>query len=503
MAPSIIVENVVPRLADSPFDSPINWEVRVGEVWGILGHNGSGKSLLGQLIQGKIAVKSGKISYPFLTGEKGPDAFLHVSRYIKIIDFNAAYSLFDYQKLFYQQRFNNSENEELPLVRDLLDSNNLSGENLLVFHEFQLFDLLDRKLIHLSSGELRKFLIAKALLDNPRMLIFDNPFIGLDKESRELLDELFQSLLVQRDIQLLFLAPSLNELPTCVTCIKELKGIEIATRFNGSCQTPCETGDRRRSEIATLFNGSSIDWDFFTLESHSFEGNEMVSMSNIDITYGDRVIQRDLGWVINKDERWALLGPNGSGKSTLLSYIFADNPMAYVKDIRLFGRKRGTGESIWDIKRRIGFTSSEMHLYYRKNVDCITVVASGFFDSIGLFRKCDEQQTERAEKLLEILGIPHLKNRPFLQISSGEQRLVLFARAIVKNPELLILDEPFHGLDEFNKKLCTLIVESFARQPGKSLIYVTHRQEEIPGCIDKYMVLKPRLDTTSKGKGFL
>jgi len=220
-------------------------------------------------------------------------------------------------------------------------------------------------------------------------------------------------------------------------------------------------------------------------------------MANLDIAYGERIIQKDINWIVNKDERWALLGPNGSGKSTLLSYIFADNPLAYAKNIRLFGRKRGTGESIWEIKRRIGFTSSEMHLYYRKNVDCMTVVASGFFDSIGLFRKCNARQTLLAEELLEILHIPRLKNRSFLKISSGEQRLVLFARAIIKNPELLILDEPFHGLDADNKRRCTSIVESFAHQDGKSLIYVTHRKEELPGCIDHYMILKPRAGESS------
>lgn len=462
MNTSIILENVIPRVPESPYNMPINWEVKSDEIWGVVGANGSGKSLLAEMIEGSRAIKSGKIRYPLL----------HTSQYIKKIDFNLAYSLLDYRKLFYQQRFNNSENEGLPLVREVLNVGSLPKESLKIFNELHLFDLMDRKLIHLSSGELRKLLITKVLIDKPRIIIFDNPFIGLDEESRNLLEELFNFLISESGIQLLFLAPSKKDLPICVNRILELKGRKL-TDVEGE---------------------KHINWNFFSTEDLSFNGNEMVSMRNIDITYGERTIQSGLNWKINRNERWALLGPNGSGKSTLLSYIFADNPMAYTKEISLFGRKRGSGEDIWGIKRRIGFTSSEMHLYYRKNVDSFTVVASGFFDSIGLYRKCNEQQISMAAKLMEIMGIAHLKNRPFLHISSGEQRLILFARAIIKNPELLILDEPFHGLDESNKKLCTSIVESFVEQWGKSLIYVTHRRDEIPDCIDRFMILKPRHD---------
>ena len=213
-------------------------------------------------------------------------------------------------------------------------------------------------------------------------------------------------------------------------------------------------------------------------------------MENVDISYGAQIIRKGVNWVIKKGEKWALLGPNGSGKSTLLSYIFADNPQAYAKNLSLFGRKRGSGESIWEIKSRIGFTSSEMHLYYRENVPALSVVASGFFDSIGLFRKCTGKQLAIVHQMFEQLEISPLKGTPFLKLSSGEQRLVLFARSLVKNPELLILDEPFHGMDTRKKQLCRQIVESYCSQPDKTLIYVTHRREEIPDCIDRFMELR-------------
>lgn len=482
MSDFISLRNVIPRMPESPFTCPIDWQINSDEVWGVIGHNGSGKSLLSELLCGKIAVQSGNIRYHFLDDPEEKVASPLPSQQIRKIEFNAAYSLLDYRKLFYQQRFNHSENEEIPFVNELLSVENISEENRLIFNTFHLFDLMDRKFIHLSSGELRKFLIAKVLLDNPKMLIFDNPFIGLDEESRKSLNDMFVFLLNRRNIRLLFLAPSMADLPACTTHILKMKNCIIHY-----------LGEKTGFIPENLTMGTSlpvINRDDFRPKNSISDSDEVVSMTDVDIAYGKKVIQEGVNWTIQKEEKWALLGPNGSGKSTLLSYIFADNPQAYAKNIRLFGRKRGTGESIWDIKRRIGFSSSELHLYYRANVTCSAVVASGFFDSIGLYRKCNIQQIHLAEKLMEILHISHLKEKPFLKVSSGEQRLLFFARALIKNPELLILDEPFHGLDDYNKKLCTSLVESFAHQAGRSLIYVTHRKEEIPDCIDHFMILQ-------------
>ena len=208
------------------------------------------------------------------------------------------------------------------------------------------------------------------------------------------------------------------------------------------------------------------------------------------LPHNNRVILKDIYLSFFYGAKIGIVGLNGSGKSTLLSYIFADNPQGYSLPIWLFDRKRGSGESIWDIKKRIGYTSSEMHLYYRENVPCIKVVQSGFFDSVGLYRKCSEEQTERALQLMQELGIAHLADKPFLRVSAGEQRMLLFARALVKNPQLLILDEPFHGMDVANKQRCLKMISRFAAQPDKSLIFVTHYRKEIPECVTNVLELK-------------
>ena len=185
-----------------------------------------------------------------------------------------------------------------------------------------------------------------------------------------------------------------------------------------------------------------------------------------------------------------MTGENGSGKSTLLSLICADNPQSYACDISLFGRKRGTGESIWEIKKHIGYVSPEIHRAYLKNIPAIDIVASGLHDSVGLYVRPRQEQRGVCEWWMDVFGIAGLKDRSFLQLSSGEQRLVLLARAFVKDPDLLILDEPFHGLDMRNRDMVKDIIEAFCKRMNKTMIMVSHYQEEFPKCITHLLHLK-------------
>lgn len=479
----LLINNAVPRINHRFFQTPLNWEVKQGEVWTILGNNGSGKSLFSEIICKKYNLTQGEIIYPFFEKIKKrskPDEFPLLNDYVKTVSFNSIYSFSDFRNAYYQQRFNSTENDSGQLVEDFFTSR--ETKNIERFH--QLFDyekLKSRQLIMLSSGELRKVLILKVLTENPKMIIFDNPFIGLDEVSRKQLDDFFH-LLHQENIQLLFLVPSIDDLPSSTTHILEMENGKLI----GEKPINLFFTKYRKEDINN--NQVNIDWGQLPNNLNPNFGCA-VKMIDVNIAYGKQIIAKNINWEIKKGEKWALLGANGSGKSTLLSYIFADNPQAYSKNLVLFDRKRGTGESIWDIKKRIGFTSSEMHLYYRENVSCLKVVESGFFDSIGLYRKCSKEQTNVAEYIMKVLKIEHLSERSFLKISSGEQRLVLFARSLVKNPDLLILDEPFHGLDDGNKKRCLQITEEYGKQPDKSIIFVTHRQDEIPQCINHFIGL--------------
>ena len=217
---------------------------------------------------------------------------------------------------------------------------------------------------------------------------------------------------------------------------------------------------------------------------------EVIRFNNVSIRYGSRTILKNLTWTVNQGERWALSGQNGSGKSTLLSLVCADNPQRYACDITLFGHKRGSGNSIWDIKKHIGYVSPEMHRSYRQDIPAIRIVASGLQDTIGLYAKPKEAEYDICRQWMDVFGIGHLAERTFLKMSSGEQRLVLLARAFVKDPDLLILDEPLHGLDNYNRRLVNDVIETFCQRPDKTLIFVTHYQEELPSVIDHAITLQ-------------
>ncbi len=481
MKPFIVLENAVSLIFSSPFPFPLTWQMNEGEVWTVMGPNGSGKSYFARVISGEYNLQQGTLSFPFMdeTNILSGSTKRRPQSLIKTIAFNSVFSIADFEGSYYQQRFNSSENEMSPFVSDIFSKSD--------FQQFrQMSSLLemerirDRRLMQLSSGELRKLLIAKSLREYPRMLILDHPFMGLDEISRHQLNDFLQDL-AQKGIQLLFLVPSESEIPSCTTHL--LKMHEGYIEFSGAINRASE--EVPESSIENM----DVDWSSFP-DSSSTTGDEMVRMEDVDISYGSYMINRNINWTIRRGEKWALLGPNGSGKSTLLSYIFADHPQAYSKKLFLFGRKRGSGESIWDIKRRIGYTSSEMHLYYKQNISCLKVVASGFFDTIGLYRQCNDSQIAVARYVMQLLYIDYLAEQSFLRISSGEQRMTLFARSFVKNPELLILDEPFHGLDDHNKRLCLQLLAAYSAQPEKSLVFVTHHKDEIPTYVDKYLMLK-------------
>lgn len=476
------IKNIVTRLPELRFSAPVSWRIDEGQQWAVIGPNGAGKTLIADIMQRKFAFKEGEV---VLAGDG------KVSDFIKSIAFKDIYSLADCRNTYYQQRWHSTETDEMPIVRDLLEEYAGSDNLAKILAVFGIEDLLPKRLIFLSSGELRKFLIVRTLLSRPRILILDNPFIGLDAPSRNLLVEMLGQMTNLNGVQVVLLLSNPIDIPDMVT--------HVLPVHDRSC-LPTLTREEFMADknlINRLFpsegNSSRAITEMMELPvdaSKKPSTHEVtLRMERVKIRYGSRTILKDLDWEIRNGEKWALFGPNGAGKSTLLSLVYADNPQSYANTFYLFDRKRGSGESIWDIKKRIGYVSPEMHLYYKENVPTLNIVGSGFFDSIGLFRKCNASQEAVALEWMKVFGIEHLKDRLFLTLSSGEQRLALLARAFVKDPDLIILDEPLHGLDISNKKKAAGIIERFCDRPGKTLIYVTHYPHELPACVDKHFEL--------------
>ena len=217
--------------------------------------------------------------------------------------------------------------------------------------------------------------------------------------------------------------------------------------------------------------------------------DQAVKMINVNIRYGDKQVLKNINWQVNRGERWVLSGANGAGKSTLLSLINADNPQAYANEIYLFDKRRGRGESIWDIKKRIGFVSPEMHLYFESGISVFDAVASGLFDTIGLFRKLTIQQQNKVDDWLKLMQVSHLRNKLLKHLPNSQQRLILIVRALIKNPSLLIFDEPAQGLDEDQLSFFNVLIEQLCTDTSKTIIYVSHYKEEIPSCINKRIEL--------------
>lgn len=466
---------VVPRLPELGFEHPVNWRIHLGEQWAVVGPNGAGKTLLADFLQRKHAFKCGRVE---LRKDDGSEAS------VRSIAFSDIYSLADTRNSFYQQRWHSSEAEESMIVADLIGGKErMSADIRRMLARLGFEEQLNKRLVYLSSGELRKLLVIRALLTLPDLLILDNPYIGLDADSRRILTELLQDVAAVRQTQVVLLLSDPKDIPDFITHVlplKERRCFPAMTRE--AFFADGELNDRLFPKVA---------------ESHSFpipvngiaDHKVTLLMENVSIRYGSRTILSELNWEVKNGEKWSLSGVNGAGKSTLLSLVCADNPQAYANTFYLFDKKRGSGESIWEIKRRIGYVSPEMHLYYNENVPALQVVGSGFFDSVGLFRKCTDEQSVVAAQWMEVFGISHLKERLFLSLSSGEQRLVLLARAFVKSPDLLVLDEPLHGLDAAHKRHVVSIIAQYCAQPGKTLIFVTHYPEELPACVDKHFVL--------------
>ena len=473
MQPVIEICDGVPRHPLHRMKEPVNFVMEKGEQVAIVGPNGSGKSLLVDIIIGRWPLLMNEVKYDF-----SPSSSDLVCDNIKYIAFRDSYGDSD-GHYYYQQRWNSQDMETTPLVGDLLPESDDWSWRETLYKLFRVEEMLDKHIVLLSSGELRKFQLVKVLLHHPRVLILDNPFIGLDAGARNLLHGLLCRLIEATALQVIVVLSKTDDIPSFVTHV-----IPVSDRICGKKMT---LEDYHSLESPYFERVLDIGKERRILDLPSGDGcadlSEVVSLNKVCIRYGERVILNKLDWKVYCGEKWALTGGNGSGKSTLLSLVCADNPQSYACDIALFGRRRGSGESIWEIKKRIGYVSPEMHRGYLKALPAIEIVASGLHDSVGLYKRPRPEQMAVCEWWMDIFGIAGLKDCDFLQLSSGEQRMVLLARAFVKDPDLLILDEPLHGLDMCNRQLVKEIIDVFCSRQNKTLIMVTHYQEEFPDCI--------------------
>ena len=470
-SPLVELQNYLPR-APFQFAEPINLKLFRGENWLVYGLNGSGKSILAKTLMKSYQSLCGTITHNL----PGND-WNRITSNMAHLSFNSQYGGSD-EGMCYQMRWNQGLlDDSLPKVKDVLSLSKLPD----CFSHLKLENLMERYIISLSSGEFRRFQIAQMLCTGARIIIIENPYIGLDEQNRAIVAELLQELVKISGVQLILLESRLPENLSLFSHIVLIEDGRVA-------KYPLKEGLAAIKTAAVKTTAK----DYSAAHSVTAEcGKELLKLQNVSIRYGNRTILKDLSWSLKAGEKWALTGRNGSGKSTLLSLICADNPQAYSCNITLFGRKRGTGESIWDIKRNIGYLSPEMYKSYRKPLPVENIVASGLFDTIGLYVEPKEEHLQSVKRWMELFNLSRFRGTNYMHLSDGWQRMVLLARAFVKNPPLLILDEPFHGLDNKNRTLAAESIESWCRQPEKSLIMVSHYKQDFPQSITHTLNLSP------------
>lgn len=385
---------------------------------------------------------------------------------------------------YYQQRFNSADSGDAPTVAQYLaavgqDTGSWTVKN--VTERLHLDGLLEEQVIKLSNGETRRVLIGAALLGNPRTLLVADPFSGLDSGSRKELSDLLADISSAAVLVIVACRPS--EIPPRSTHVAVItpEGIKWHGRYDDL--------DRR------LLVSERLPVDARLLASlvpnrspEKFE--HAVRMENVTVRYDEKLVLEDVSWTVRQGERWSLSGRNGAGKSTLLSLITGDNPQAYANDIILFDRKRGSGESIWDVKRRIGFVSPELFQYFPSDTSCVHVVESGYHDTVGLFRMPDPEKTATSIRWMQLFGIEEYRHTLFSRTPAAVQRACLLARALVKNPPLLVLDEPTQGLDFARQLFFRDLIDELCRLTNVTLIYVSHFSEHIPTCVDHHLHLE-------------
>ncbi|MFN6375213.1 MAG: ATP-binding cassette domain-containing protein [Chitinophagia bacterium] len=449
----------------------INLIMNDGEQWAIIGNSGSGKTTLAKALGGQLFYR-GDITFV-------DDQNIRYLPKIHIIEQQHVFrNKSNGINFYYQQRFNSADAEDTHDVEtELGDTEDIVMKKWI--EVFGLKNLLKKPLIQLSNGENKRLQLAKAMKQDPDILILDNPFIGLDIEGRKTLQDACQQLInIGKQI---ILISSMQDLPNFIT--------DVAVLEEGSIISTTTYDEHQSGFRFSIADKHSIE-GLSALEYQETASEEIIKMKDVSISYNNIPILHNINWLVKKGERWCVTGHNGSGKSTLLSLISADNPQAYANQIYLFGKRRGTGESIWDIKKKIGYISPELHLFFEKGESVFNAVASGLYDTIGLFRHVSEPDQKVVEKWLNIMGLLPIKEKRLSQLSLGEQRTVMLTRALVKTPPLLILDEPCQGLDKEQTERFKSIIDGICLHSSTSLIYVSHYEEDIPGCIHRFLKLE-------------
>ena len=434
-----------------------SWALHSEEVWCVWGGNASGKSQIAALLAGEEPSSGEVVDRPR----------------------SVSWLSFETQQARFEEELRNDDSDITDIIDigttglELLQQSGCSKlEAVESAREHGLMSLLNKGYRVLSSGETRRLLLLKEILSKPELLILDEPFDGLDVKASAEVSEVCARLVSQGQAMLLLVSQQQDIVPW-VTHLALLQAGEIVA--SGERRAVLELPETQH--LMRLSNSREIKLPTpITASARSF--TTLVKMENTRVKYGETVQFRDFSWELKAGEHTILSGPNGAGKSTLLQLITGDHPQCYGNGLTVLDYARGSGESVWDIKRHIGIVSAALHRDHRISGTVLSVVVSGFYDSIGLYREPDTSYVAHAKLWLRVIGLSEQASLPFLKLSWGQQRLVLIARGLIKQPPLLILDEPTQGLDDLNRHLVLTLVRRLVDLQRTTVLFVSHREDE-------------------------
>jgi molybdate transport system ATP-binding protein len=505
-APFLTLQSATFRLGEQLIFPDTSWTWSQNEHWAVLGGNGSGKSLLADALRGLLPVVRGELNYHWQPprGMLPEETIGHVSFEDRKRNARGAVAASRWNSLEEDGALRVGEFLSYERVMDLNPFEVIAGLDALrarferrrenAIRLLEVGHFLERTLFSLSNGEAQRVQLAQALCHPVRLLILDEPFTGLDAAARRHFQAILERLMAT-PLRVLLLTTREEDLPRRLTHVLRLKDCRVvAAEKRGHLFR----AGRQAAPVFKLSPGAlkKLDTNLPQILPRSASkrlrasaAEPLLDLRQVTVRYGGAVVFKNLDWRVLPGESWAVLGPNGSGKTTLLGLIQGDHPQAYANSVRVFGRLRGAGESIWDIKRQTGWVSPELHLSFNDAQTCLDIVASGFHDSIGLFEPVTRRQRALARQWLGVFGLREAERAPLSALSSGLQRMVLLARALIKQPRLLILDEPCQGLDAAHRRLFIRTVDALLRQGGATALYVTHRLDEIPRSISRILRL--------------
>ncbi|MEP7049705.1 MAG: ATP-binding cassette domain-containing protein [Pseudomonadota bacterium] len=483
---------------DQPIFRDFSWIVEPLQAWVVTGSNGSGKSAIAQALAGGLAVASRAASE---AGSPGRGTCLPAPETVALISFERQRDVVFDERYHDDSEFVDGGVDPGTAAQDFILGRPRGGAAVPaparlaeLVRRLGIEALMGRGLKYLSTGEIRKVLLARELLAEPALLIFDEPYEGLDTATRRVLAEELERLVNTslsdpsgRATQVLVITDRYEHVPSATTHVLHIESGQIA--FSGTRAEfeargiPRELRQLGEPETAML---SAALKD--TLEDSSpctsTTDADLVLMRDVTVSYGGRRVLDHLNLTVRRGEHTLVRGPNGCGKTTLLNLINGDNPQVYANDVTVCGMKRGSGESVWDVKKKLGQVSYALHVEYayRCQANLIETVLSGFFDSIGLYREPNYAEIRGAERWLEVVGLLAKRAEPFTHLSYGEQRVALILRAVIKQPPLLILDEPCHGLDARHRSEVLTIADYIGNETDTTLLYVTHDPAEQLAC---------------------